>query len=38
MDDWTGKPWRRYVVVGILAIIAIAVAAAYVLSRLAPSN
>ncbi len=38
MDDWTGKPWTRYVVVGILAIIAIAVAIAYAMSRFAPSN
>jgi flagellar biogenesis protein FliO len=41
MDDWDmnperGKPWRRYVVVGLLAIVAILVAVAYVLSRFAP--
>jgi anti-sigma-K factor RskA len=37
MDDWTGKPWRRYLVVAILATIAIAVGVAYVMSRVAPS-
>lgn len=38
MDDWTGKPSRRYVVVGVLTIIAIAVAVAYLMSRFSASN
>jgi hypothetical protein len=34
MDDWNmnperGKPWRQYVVVGILAIVALLTAVAY---------
>ena len=41
MDDWNmnperGRPWRRYVVVGILAIAAILVAVAYAMSHFAP--
>ena len=41
MDDWNmnperGKPWRRYVVVGIFAVAAILVAVAYVMSHFAP--
>ena len=41
VDDWNmnperGKPWRRYVVVGLLAIVTILVAVAYALSRFAP--
>jgi hypothetical protein len=38
MDNWTGKPWMQYVAVGVLAIIAIAVAFAYVMSRFAPPH
>ena len=40
MDDWNmnperGKPWRLYVVVGILALVAIVTVVAYVL-RIGP--
>jgi len=43
MDDWNmnperGKPWRLYVVVGILALVAILTVVAYVLFHVAPSN
>jgi hypothetical protein len=43
MDDWnmnpeSGKPWRLYVVVGILAIVVIVTAIAYALSHSAPSR
>ena len=44
MDNWirerneNGTPWRRYLVVGILAAIALAVAVAYAVSRFAPSH
>jgi hypothetical protein len=43
MDDWngtpkSGKPWREYIVVVILAVIALAVAVAYAMSRFAPAN
>lgn len=38
MDDWTGKPWMRHVAVGVLTIIAIAVAVAYAMSRFTPSH
>jgi hypothetical protein len=41
MDDWNSNPkgglsWRLYVVIGILATIAMAVAIAYAVSRVAP--
>jgi hypothetical protein len=43
MDDWkmnpeAGKPWRLYVVIGILAIVAIVTAFAYAVSNFAPSQ
>ena len=43
MDDWNmnperGKPWRLYVVVGILALVAIVTVVAYVVFHVAPSN
>jgi hypothetical protein len=43
MDDWNmnperGKPWRLYVVVGILALAAIVTVVGYVLSHVALSN
>jgi hypothetical protein len=43
MDDFNmnperGKPWRLYVVVGMLAVVAIVVAVAYAMSHFAPSN
>ncbi len=42
MDDFArtrrdGRPWRLYVVVGILAITALVVAVAYSVSHFAPS-
>ncbi len=43
MDDWnmnpeSGKPWRLYVVVGILALVTMVTVVAYVLSHIARSN
>jgi len=43
MDDWNmnperGKPWRLYVVVGILALVAIVTVVAFVLSHVAPPS
>jgi hypothetical protein len=43
MDDWNSNPqgglsWRLYVVVGFFAIVALVVAVAYVMSRVAPSR
>jgi hypothetical protein len=43
MDDWkmnpeAGTPWRLYLVVGILAVVAIVAAVAYAVSNFAPSK
>ena len=44
MDDWMrtvkrpGKEWMLYVQIGVLALIGLAIAVAYAVSRFAPSN